>query len=164
MHVSTHWLVTPASHTHLEKYTLVTSIHKCHYTTAYTPAAGNPVSSFVCFHLVALPALRRLAGWPAPGLRRVTARLTSPLKMDPERPEYHRCTLQYSKCVEQVAGCIYLYSACTSRKGVVDACMPHQHHLNLQMLALASVHQPDTRLSDELLTIVVEHWTRQVRG
>jgi hypothetical protein len=36
------------------------------------PNAGNPVSSFVCFHLVVLPALRRLAGWAHPGLRRMT--------------------------------------------------------------------------------------------
>jgi len=59
---------------------------------------GNPVSSFVCFNLVALPALRRLAGWAQPHLRRVWCRLNGALKMDPERPEYHRVTLQYSRC------------------------------------------------------------------
>ena len=32
---------------------------------------GNPVSSFACFHLVALPALRKMMGWAQPGLRRV---------------------------------------------------------------------------------------------
>lgn len=52
----------------------------------------------MCFHLVALPALRKMAGWSAPGLRRVHVRLANPIKMDPERPEYHRVTLQYSKC------------------------------------------------------------------
>ncbi|KXZ48662.1 hypothetical protein GPECTOR_26g565 [Gonium pectorale] len=57
---------------------------------------GNPVSSFVCFHLVVLPALRKMAGWAAPALRRVAARLAAPLRLDPERPEYHRCTLQWS--------------------------------------------------------------------
>ncbi|KAG2490454.1 hypothetical protein HYH03_011090 [Edaphochlamys debaryana] len=56
---------------------------------------GNPVSSFVCFHLVVLPALRKMAGWAVPGLRRVAARLTADLRLDPERPEYHRCTLQW---------------------------------------------------------------------
>ncbi|GLI59317.1 hypothetical protein VaNZ11_001172 [Volvox africanus] len=57
---------------------------------------GNPVSSFVCFNLVVLPALRKMAGWASPELRRVAARLTSDLKLDPERPEYHRATLQWS--------------------------------------------------------------------
>lgn len=55
------------------------------------------MSSFVCFHLVALPALRKMAGWAAPGLRRVHVRLANDLKMDPERPEYHRATLQYCR-------------------------------------------------------------------
>ncbi|KAF5838303.1 MoaB/Mog domain-containing protein [Dunaliella salina] len=65
---------------------------------------GNPVSSFVCFHLVALPALRKMAGWASPGLRRVHVRLANDIKMDPERPEYHRATLQYSKCPTSVPG------------------------------------------------------------
>lgn len=55
------------------------------------------MSSFVCFHLVVLPALRKMAGWAHPELRRVAARLTSDLKLDPERPEYHRATLQWSR-------------------------------------------------------------------
>jgi molybdopterin biosynthesis enzyme len=32
---------------------------------------GNPVSSFVCFNLVTLPALRKMAGWSQPLLRRI---------------------------------------------------------------------------------------------
>ncbi|KAG2449667.1 hypothetical protein HYH02_005196 [Chlamydomonas schloesseri] len=56
---------------------------------------GNPVSSFVCFHLVVLPALRKMGGWAEPGLRRVAARLAVDIRLDPERPEYHRCTLQW---------------------------------------------------------------------
>eukprot|EP00198_Chlamydomonas_reinhardtii_P008997 XP_001698334.1 molybdenum cofactor biosynthesis protein [Chlamydomonas reinhardtii] len=56
---------------------------------------GNPVSSFVCFHLVVLPALRKMGGWAEPQLRRVAARLAVDIKLDPERPEYHRCTLQW---------------------------------------------------------------------
>jgi gephyrin len=59
---------------------------------------GNPVSSFVCFHLVVLPALRKMAGWAAPGLRRLRVKLTSPVKLDPERPEYHRATIAYGAC------------------------------------------------------------------
>ncbi|GFR45630.1 hypothetical protein Agub_g7038 [Astrephomene gubernaculifera] len=57
---------------------------------------GNPVSSFVCFNLVVLPALRKLAGWQRPELRRVAACLTSDIRLDPERPEYHRATLVWS--------------------------------------------------------------------
>ncbi len=59
------------------------------------PSAGNPVSSFVCFNLVVLPALRKMAGWAQPQLRRIHVTLTSDLKLDPERPEYHRATVQY---------------------------------------------------------------------
>lgn len=35
---------------------------------------GNPVSSFACFHLVALPALRKMMGWAQPMLRRIQVR------------------------------------------------------------------------------------------
>ncbi|EFJ48728.1 hypothetical protein VOLCADRAFT_90518 [Volvox carteri f. nagariensis] len=56
---------------------------------------GNPVSSFVCFNLVVLPAIRKMAGWAAPELRRVAARLTRDIPQDPERPEYHRATLSW---------------------------------------------------------------------
>lgn len=132
---------------------------------------GNPVSSFACFNLITLPAIRKLSGWAQPELRRVQVRgrmvlrwdavrwnvvwwdvvmdqgmrnemllgamkvievgeccsrrvgrgikqlkvclkpappssaispccvkvrLTQDLKLDPERPEYHRATLQWS--------------------------------------------------------------------
>lgn len=55
---------------------------------------GNPVSSLVTFQLAALPCLRKMQGWPAPGLRRVRARTAQPLRLDPGRPEYHRATLE----------------------------------------------------------------------
>ena len=57
---------------------------------------GNPVSSLVTFHLVVVPSLRKMAGWRHPALRRVAATLAQPLKLDPERPEYHRATLTWS--------------------------------------------------------------------
>lgn len=59
---------------------------------------GNPVSSFACFHLVSLPSLRKMMGWPDPNLRRINVRLAQSIKLDPERPEYHRATLQFGKC------------------------------------------------------------------
>jgi len=57
---------------------------------------GNPVSSIVTFNLVVLPALRKLAGWKEPMLRRVHARTTKDIRLDNERPEYHRVTLEWS--------------------------------------------------------------------
>jgi gephyrin len=54
---------------------------------------GNPVSAYVCFHLVVLPALRQMQGASSPGLRRVAATTVAPIQLDPERPEYHRATL-----------------------------------------------------------------------
>ncbi len=56
---------------------------------------GNPVSSLVTFYLFAVPAIRALAGHPDPHLRRVQARLSQPLPLDPTRPEYHRATLRW---------------------------------------------------------------------
>ncbi|QDZ25791.1 molybdopterin biosynthesis protein [Chloropicon primus] len=54
---------------------------------------GNPVSSFVTFNLVVVPALRKLAGWTNPRLRRMGVRTADKIAMDPKRPEYHRVTL-----------------------------------------------------------------------
>ena len=56
---------------------------------------GNPVSSLVTFYLMGVPALRKLAGHPDPRLKRVQAHLAQPLRLDPERPEYHRATLRW---------------------------------------------------------------------
>ncbi|GAQ83347.1 molybdopterin biosynthesis [Klebsormidium nitens] len=56
---------------------------------------GNPVSSIVTFNLAALPAIRKLAGWAEPELRRVEASLAQSVKLDPERPEYHRASLHW---------------------------------------------------------------------
>jgi gephyrin len=64
---------------------------------------GNPVSSFVCFSLAVVPALRKMAGWRDPALRRVRAILTCPLRLDPERPEYHRATLTFGKLPQKSA-------------------------------------------------------------
>lgn len=56
---------------------------------------GNPVSSLVTYYLFVVPALRQLAGWPSPHLRRVQAHLAQPLPLDAYRPEYHRATLTW---------------------------------------------------------------------
>ena len=56
---------------------------------------GNPVSALVTSKLLMLPALRRLGGaTPAECLHaQVDVALEAPLKLDPERPEYHRAQL-----------------------------------------------------------------------
>jgi gephyrin len=56
---------------------------------------GNPVSSLVTFYLMGVPALRKLAGYPNPRLQRVQAHLAQSLRLDPERPEYHRAALHW---------------------------------------------------------------------
>ena len=58
---------------------------------------GNPVSSLVTFYLFAVPALRRMAGWRRPRLRRVQARLAQALPLDAFRPEFHRATLRWDQ-------------------------------------------------------------------
>mmetsp|Transcript_30274 Transcript_30274/g.77729 ORF Transcript_30274/g.77729 Transcript_30274/m.77729 type:complete len:457 (+) Transcript_30274:179-1549(+) len=56
---------------------------------------GNPVSSLVTFHLVCVPTIRKMSGWADPSLRRVNVRLGRALKLDPQRPEYHRATVKW---------------------------------------------------------------------
>lgn len=56
---------------------------------------GNPASSLVTFHLVVVPCLRKMQGWADPSLRRIHVRTTFPIKMDPERPEYHRTVVRW---------------------------------------------------------------------
>ena len=56
---------------------------------------GNPVSSLVTFYLLGVPALRRLAGWADPHLRRIQVLLGEPLALDSHRPEYHRAVLAW---------------------------------------------------------------------
>eukprot|EP00760_Papus_ankaliazontas_P038073 PhM_4_TR8844/c0_g3_i1/m.55981/K15376/GPHN; gephyrin len=58
---------------------------------------GNPVSAFVCFHLFAVPVVRKLLGVAAGALHHpvLRARVTEALPLDRERPEYHRCRIEY---------------------------------------------------------------------
>ena len=58
---------------------------------------GNPVSGLVTFYLFAVPAIRKMAGWPNPELTRVQAHLSEPLGLDAERPEYHRASLRWDR-------------------------------------------------------------------
>lgn len=59
----------------------------------YFGLPGNPVSALATFYLLALPAIRALAGWREPGLPQVQVTLAQSLPLDTIRPEYHRATL-----------------------------------------------------------------------
>lgn len=50
---------------------------------------GNPVSSYVCFRLFVVPALRRLAGWPSPEPVVRRAVLQKPYAHRGDRPTYY---------------------------------------------------------------------------
>ncbi|EKM59893.1 uncharacterized protein PHACADRAFT_250679 [Phanerochaete carnosa HHB-10118-sp] len=58
---------------------------------------GNPASALVTFHVFALPALRRLGGWPMSRsqLPRVRVQLQGNMRLDP-RVEFHRVSIQAS--------------------------------------------------------------------
>jgi gephyrin len=65
---------------------------------------GNPVSSLVTFYLLAVPALRQLAGWSTPELPRVQAVLAQPLRLDAYRPEYHRAVVRWETTLHDGRG------------------------------------------------------------
>eukprot|EP00871_Galdieria_phlegrea_P005912 jgi/Galph1/808/GphlegSOOS_G5465.1 len=56
---------------------------------------GNPVSCYVCFYLLVYPLLRKLSGYSFPQCPIVEAELADAIRLDPERPEYHRCIVQW---------------------------------------------------------------------
>lgn len=60
---------------------------------------GNPVSCFVTFRLLAVPALQQLSGRPAGAAAypRVDAVIAQPVEMDPVRPEYHRALARFEE-------------------------------------------------------------------
>lgn len=54
---------------------------------------GNPVSSLVTFFLSVAVCIRKISGFENPQLPRVQVKTKSELKLDPERPEYHRANI-----------------------------------------------------------------------
>ena len=65
---------------------------------------GNPVSSLVTYYLFVVPALRSLAGWPNPNLRRIQAHLAQALPLDAYRPEFHRATVTWDSSLNNGQG------------------------------------------------------------
>lgn len=56
---------------------------------------GNPVSAWVCAHVLLLPLVRALRGqpWAHAFPPRVAVEVEAPLQLDPERPEFHRAVV-----------------------------------------------------------------------
>ncbi len=71
---------------------------------------GNPVSSLVTFYLLGVPALRKLAGWPDPHLKRIRVFLAQPLPLDSYRPEYHRAILAWDAQADDGRGGLVAHS------------------------------------------------------
>jgi molybdopterin molybdotransferase len=63
---------------------------------------GNPVSSFVCFELFVLPALRRLRGFPAVPPVFVPLPLAAEFAYATDRPTYHPASVKLDAVGEQV--------------------------------------------------------------
>eukprot|EP01125_Pyxidicula_operculata_P012148 TRINITY_DN3988_c0_g2_i1.p1 TRINITY_DN3988_c0_g2~~TRINITY_DN3988_c0_g2_i1.p1 ORF type:complete len:424 (-),score=79.48 TRINITY_DN3988_c0_g2_i1:217-1488(-) len=57
---------------------------------------GNPVSSCVCFYLFVVLAIRKMAGYSNPRLPVVKAKLKNKIRLDVDRPEYHRATVSWN--------------------------------------------------------------------
>eukprot|EP01132_Coremiostelium_polycephalum_P008387 gene8387-10302_t len=57
---------------------------------------GNPVSTIVTFFLFVTPALKKLSGYSNFNLPTVQVKLGEKLRLDPERPEYHRCCIEWN--------------------------------------------------------------------
>ena len=58
---------------------------------------GNPVSSYVTTILFVLPSIRVLCGRLEAEHPRVQVRLTHSIRLDPQRPEYHRATVWWDR-------------------------------------------------------------------
>lgn len=58
---------------------------------------GNPVSTFTTCHLLVHPALKRLSGFPIEKCQhtKIHAILAHPIKLDAERPEFHRANVAW---------------------------------------------------------------------
>ena len=58
---------------------------------------GNPASAIVTAHLFALPSLHHSSGIDPPGLPKVVVILDQSIRLDKQRPEFHRATVAAGK-------------------------------------------------------------------
>jgi len=90
---------------------------------------GNPVSCYVCFYLFVVPLIRKLSGYVNPHLPVVEAELLDSIRLDPERPEYHRSILKV-----RIRKDLYeLYSSLSS--GTLSAIFMRQRALVIKVVA-----------------------------
>ncbi|KAF2473952.1 gephyrin [Lindgomyces ingoldianus] len=64
-----------------------------HATKAIFSLPGNPASAIVTFHLFVLPSLHQASGIKPLGLPKVKVTLEEDIRMDRQRPEYHRALI-----------------------------------------------------------------------
>ncbi|WP_133743653.1 molybdotransferase-like divisome protein Glp [Actinorugispora endophytica] len=108
---------------------------------------GNPVSSYVSFHLFVLPALRKLSGLPEEPLPSVRARLLTPVASSPRgKRSYLRAVLDYDASGGDVA---YTASVVT-RQG------SHQLSALAETNALVVVPEQETHLPEGSVVEVVK--------
>lgn len=58
---------------------------------------GNPASALVTANLFLLPCVQRIAGLPGKGLERVVVKVSSRVRCDKSRTEYHRVTVTFDR-------------------------------------------------------------------
>lgn len=58
---------------------------------------GNPASALVTANLFLLPCVQRIVGQPGKGLERVVVKVSSRVRCDKSRTEYHRVTVTFDK-------------------------------------------------------------------
>ena len=91
----------PNSQTHFQRISMKPGKPTTFVTsngTAVFGLPGNPVSCLVCFQLFCVPSIKLMLGYSLNESRNsvVTAKLmSSPIKLDTERPEYHRVTVVF---------------------------------------------------------------------
>lgn len=57
--------------------------------TLYFALPGNPASALSCFHLFVVPAIYALSGRLNNSISKISVSLSTAVKCDNERPEYH---------------------------------------------------------------------------
>ncbi|KAI8593703.1 hypothetical protein BDZ88DRAFT_448056 [Geranomyces variabilis] len=65
---------------------------------------GNPASVAVTFQLFVLPALRKMAGHPTVLPPRLKVELAEAIRLDPQRPEFHRAHVTIATAAAAAAG------------------------------------------------------------
>ncbi|GMR59442.1 hypothetical protein PMAYCL1PPCAC_29637, partial [Pristionchus mayeri] len=93
---------------------------------------GNPVSSFVCAELFAVPALRKLGGYRKPHHTVIKVTLSNSLKLD-SRPEYVRAILRESSAADSC-------SSNSSATALLPSAFTTGHQCSSRLLSMAGAN------------------------